>query len=191
MLFLLLLVLHFVLDENLYGAIGLRDLCLIIMSHLNLSILESQCLSRYGYTFFISETSYRLKGILKPCTTQPDISVQPHTDVELISNDTVVESILCEFDRALVTLSFFCFPLMFNYCATSFLNKVVSEPQPNKALVSVKVYSFDSFTGIICRGVCLHLVLYLLLLYFIEVTQIFGRLVQQFCANNSLLIRQK
>ena len=80
--------------------------------------------------------------------------MQPDTDVELISNDNVAESILCGFDRALVTLNFFCFLLRFNLCVTSFLKKVVSEPQSNKALVSMKVCPFDSFTGIICRKVC-------------------------------------
>ena len=67
---------------------------------------------RSGCIFLISEMSYRLKGIFKLSTTQADIFVQPDTDVELISNDTVAESILCEFDRPLVILSFFCFPLM-------------------------------------------------------------------------------
>ena len=76
------------------------------------------------------------------------------TDVELISNDTVAESILRDLDRALVILSFSCFPLRFNLCAMLFLSKVVSEPQSNKALVSVKVCPFASFTGIICRKVC-------------------------------------
>ena len=101
----------------------------------------------------IYETSYRLKGIFKLCTTQPDICVQPDVDVEFISKDTVDESILCEFDRALFILSFFCFPLIFNLCATSFLNKVLSEPQSNKALVSMKVCPFNSFMGTICRKV--------------------------------------
>ena len=100
----------------------------------------------------ISETSYRLNCIFKVCTPQADICVEPDTDVELISNDTVTESILCDLDRALVTLSFSCFPLRFNLCAMSFLNKVVSEPQSNKALVSMKVCPFDSFTGIICSS---------------------------------------
>ena len=154
MLCLLLLLLHFVLDENLYGAINLRDLCLLVAWHLNLSILESQYLLGVDVFFLISETSYRLSGISKLCTTQADISVQPDKDVELISNDTVAKSILCDFDRALVTLSFFCFPVRFNLCATSFLSKVVSEPQSNKALVFIKICPFDSFTGIICRKVC-------------------------------------
>ena len=69
-------------------------------------------------------------------------------------NDNVAESILCGFYRALVTLNFFCSPLRFNLCATPFLKKVVSEPQSNKALVSMKVCPFDSFTGTICRKVC-------------------------------------
>ena len=99
--------------------------------------------------FLISETSYRLKGFFKLCTFQVDICVQLCTDFELISNDSVAESILCDFDRVLVTLSFFCFAWRFNLSATSFLNKVV--PQSNKAL---KVYPFDSFIGIICRKVC-------------------------------------
>ena len=102
----------------------------------------------------ISETSYRLNGIFKLCTTQADISVEPDTDVKLISSDTVAESILCDLDRALVTLSFSCFPLRSNLCSMSFLNKVVSKPQSNKALVSMKVCPFDSFTRIICRKVC-------------------------------------
>ena len=100
---------------------------------------------RCGCIFFNSETSYRLNGIFKLCTTQADICVQPDTDVELTSNDTVAESILYEFDRAIVTLSFFCFPLRFSLWTTSFLNKVVSEPQSNTALVSMKVCQFDSF----------------------------------------------
>ena len=33
--------------------------------------------------------------------------MQPDTDVELTSADMIAESILCDFDRALVTLSFF------------------------------------------------------------------------------------
>ena len=153
MSFSLLSVLHFVLDKNLYEAISLRDLCLLIVWHLNLSILRSQWLLGVGVFFLNSETSYRLNGIFKLCTTQADICVQPDTDVELTSNDTVAESILCEFDRAIVTLSFFCFPLRFNLWTTSFLNKVVSEPKSNTALVSMKVCQFDSFTGIICRKV--------------------------------------
>ena len=64
---------------------------------------------RCGCIFLISETLYRLNGIFKLCTTQADICVQPGTDAELISNDTVAESILYEFDRALVTLIFFLF----------------------------------------------------------------------------------
>ena len=103
--------------------------------------------------------------------------MQRDTDVELISSDTVAESILCGFDRALVTVNCFCFPLRFNLCATSFLKKVVSEPQSNKALVSMKVCPFDSFTGMICMCV-LHQVVYLLRLHFVGVTRIFGRLVQ-------------
>ena len=97
---------------------------------------------RCGCIYLISETSYRLNGIFKLCTTQADICVQPDTVVELILNDTVAESILCGFDRASVALNFFCFPLRFNLCATSFLKKVVSEPQSNKALVSMKVCPF-------------------------------------------------
>ena len=148
MLFSLLLVLHFVFDENLYETISLCDLCLLIVWLLIFSILENQCLLGI---FFISETSYRLNGSFKLCTTQANISVEPDTDVELISNYTVAESILYDFDRTLVTLSFSCFPLRFNLCATSFLNKVPSEPQSNKALVSMKVCPFDCFTGIICK----------------------------------------
>ena len=102
----------------------------------------------------ISETSHRLNGIIKLCTTQADICVQPDIDVELISNDTVAESILWDFDTALVTVSFYFFPLRFNLCVTSFLNKVVSEPQSNKLLVFMKVCPFDSFTKIIYRKVC-------------------------------------
>ena len=143
MSFSLLSVLHFVLDKNLYEAISLRDLCLLIVWHLNLSILRSQCLLGVGVSFFNSEMSYRLN--FKLCTTQADICVQPDTDVELTSNDTVAESILCEFDRAIVTLSLICFPLRFSLWTTSFLNKVVSEPQFNTALVSMKVCQFDSF----------------------------------------------
>ena len=109
---------------------------------------------RCGCIFLISETSYRLNSIFKLCTSQADICVQSDTDVELISNDTVAESILYGFDRALVILNDFCFPLRFNLCTTSFLKKVVSEPQSIKALVSMKVCPFDSFTGIICRQVC-------------------------------------
>ena len=90
--------------------------------------------------------------------------MQPDTDTGLISNDTVTESILCKFDRRLVTLNFFCFALTFNFYATSFLNKVVSEPQSYKALVSVKECLFDSFAGITC---VLHQVVYLLLLQFV------------------------
>ena len=81
---------------------------------------------------------FRVGVFMLPC-------VEPDTNVELISNDTVAESISCDLDRALVTLSFSCFPLRFNLCAMSFLNKVVSEPQSNKALVSMKVRPFDSF----------------------------------------------
>ena len=88
------------------------------------------------------------------CTTQADICVQPDIDVELISNDTVAESILWDFDTALVTVSFYFFSLRFNLCVTSFLNKVVSQPQSNKLLVFMKVCPFDSFTKIICRKVC-------------------------------------
>ena len=102
----------------------------------------------------ISETSHRLNGIFKLCTTQADICVQPDIDVELISNDTVAESILWDFDTALVTVSFYFFSLRFNLCVTSFLNKVVSQPQSNKLLVFMKVCPFDSFTKIICRKVC-------------------------------------
>ena len=130
MLFLLLLVLHFVLNKNLYGAIILRDLCLI------------------------SETLYQLNSIFKFCTTEADICVEPDTDVELIPSGTVAESILCDLDRALVIVSFSCFLLRFNLCTMSFLSKIVSEPQFNKALVSMKVCPFDSFMGIICRKVC-------------------------------------
>ena len=151
--FLLLLVLHSVLDENLYEAISLRDLCLSIVWHAESFNTGKSTSFKCGCIFLISETSYRLNGIFKLCTTQADICVQPDTDVELTSNDTVAESILCEFDRAIVTLSFFCFPLRFNLWATSFLNKVVSEPQSNTALVSMKVCQFDSFSGIICRKV--------------------------------------
>ena len=79
--------------------------------------------------------------------------MQPDTDAELISNDTVAESILCDFDRALFTVSFSYFPLRFNLCA-SFSKKVVSEPQFNKMPVSMKVWAFDSFMEIICRKVC-------------------------------------
>ena len=57
----------------------------------------------------ISETSCRLKGIFKSCTIQADICKQPDTDVEIMSNGLVAESILCDFDRALLTLSFFVF----------------------------------------------------------------------------------
>ena len=92
---------------------------------------------RWECIFFISETLYRLNGIFKLCSTQADICVEPDIDVELISNDTVPESILYDLDRALVTISFSCFPSRFNLCAVSFL-KVVSEPQSNKALVSIK-----------------------------------------------------
>ena len=76
----------------------------------------------------ISETLYQINGIFKLCTTQADICVESDADVELVLNDTIAESILCELDRALVTLSFSCFPLSFYLCAMSFLNKVVSEP---------------------------------------------------------------
>ena len=109
---------------------------------------------RCGCIFLISETSYRLKSIFKLCTSQADICVQPDTDFELISNHTVAELTLCGFHRALVILNDFCFPLRFNICTTSLLKKVVSEPQSNKALVSMKVCPFDSFRGIICRKVC-------------------------------------
>ena len=102
----------------------------------------------------ISETSHRLNGIIKLCTTQADICVQPDIDVEFISNNTVAESILWDFDTALVTVSFYFFPLRFNLCVTSFLNKVVSEPQSNKLLVFMKVCPFDRFTKIIYRKVC-------------------------------------
>ena len=68
---------------------------------------------RCGCIFLISEMSYRLNNIFKLCTIQANICVQPDTDVELILNDTVAELILCEFDRALVALNFFCFPLRF------------------------------------------------------------------------------
>ena len=125
---------------------------------------------RCGCIFLISEMPYRLNDIFKLCTIQADICVQPDTDVELISNDNVAESILCGFDRALVTLNFFCSLLRFNLCATPFLKKVVSEPQSNKALVSMKVCPFDSFTGIICRKCVLHQVVYLMLLHFVGVT---------------------
>ena len=101
-----------------------------------------------GCIFLISETSCRLNSIFKLCTIQADISVQPDIDVELTSIDTVAESISCDFDRALVTLSFLCFPLRFNHCANSFLDMLVSEPRSNKALVFIKVCPFDSFTGI-------------------------------------------
>ena len=135
------------------------------------------------FFFFISETSCRLNGILKLCTTQADICVKPDTDVELISNDTVAESILCDPDRALVKLSFSCFPSRFNHSAMSFLSKVLSEPQSNKALVSMQICPFDNFTGIICIKKCvLHQVVYLLLLQFVGVTRMFGRIVQWLCA---------
>ena len=90
---------------------------------------------------------FRVGVFMLPC-------VEPDTDVELISNDTVAESISCDLDRALVILSFSCFPLRFNLCVMSFLNKVVSDPQSNKALDSTKVCAFDSFTGINCIKVC-------------------------------------
>ena len=80
--------------------------------------------------------------------------MEPDTDVELTSNDTVAESISCDLDRALVALSFSCFLLRFIFCAMSFLNKVVSGRQSNKVLVSMKVCPFDSFTEIICTKVC-------------------------------------
>ena len=83
---------------------------------------------RWGCIFLISETLYQINGIFKLCTTQADICVESDADVELVLNDTIAESILCELDRALVTLSFSCFPLSFYLCAMSFLNKVVSEP---------------------------------------------------------------
>ena len=104
---------------------------------------KSMCFRR-GCIVLISERSYQLNGIFILCTTQTNICVQPDTDVELISNDTVAESILCEFDRTLVALRFFWFFLRFNLCPTSFLKKVVSEPQSNKTLVSMKVCPFDS-----------------------------------------------
>ena len=109
--------------------------------------------------------------------------MKPDTDVELISNDRVAESILCDPDRALVTQSFSCFPSRFNHSAMSFLGKVLSEPQSNKALVSMQICPFDSFMGIICIKKCvLHQVVYLLLLQFVGVTRMFGRLVQWLCA---------
>ena len=147
-LFLLLLVLRFVHEENLYGAISLHDLCLLIMWHLNLSVLDIQCILGAG-VFFRSQI-----GIFKLCAIQADICVELDTDLELTSNDTVAEWILCDLDRALVTLSFSCFPLRFNLCVMSFLNKVVSDPQSNKALDSMNVCPFDSFTGINCTKVC-------------------------------------
>ena len=94
------------------------------------------------------------------CTTQANICVKPGADVELILDNTVAELILCKFDRALVTLSFFCFPRRFNLSATSY----------SKALVSMKICPFDSFMGVICRKVCFA--------HFVEVTWVFGRLVQ-------------
>ena len=109
---------------------------------------------RCGCICLVSETSHRLNGIFKFCTSQVNICVELDADAELISNDSVAESILCDLDRALVILSFSCFHLRFNLRAMSFLSKVVSEPQSNKTLVFMKVYTFDSFTGIICRKVC-------------------------------------
>ena len=103
--------------------------------------------------------------------------MQQDTDIKLISNDTVVESNLCDCDRALVTISCFCFPLRFHFCATFFLNKVVSEPQSINTLVSMKVCPFDSFTGIMVRKYDLHQLVYLLLLHYFEVARVFGRLV--------------
>ena len=101
-------------------------------------------------SFFISEAC-RLKGIFILRTIQVGTCVRPDANAELILNETVAESILCDFDKALVTLSFFYFPIRFNLCATSSFKKVVSEPQFNKVLVSLKVFSLDSFLGIICR----------------------------------------
>ena len=110
-----------------------------------------------GVFYFIFKTSYRLNSIFKLCNTLADIYRRHDTDVELTLYDRVPESILCDFDRVLATLRFFCFILRLNLCATSLLNKVVSERQSDKVSVSVKVCSFDSFTGIICRKVCFEL----------------------------------
>ena len=52
MSFLLLLDLRFVLDENFYEAIGLRDLYLLIVWHLSLSILGSQYFLGVGVFFW-------------------------------------------------------------------------------------------------------------------------------------------
>ena len=106
---------------------------------------------RRGCIFLSLE--HQLKSIFKQCTTWAYIFVQQDTDVKLISNDTVVESNLCDCNRALVTISCFCFRLRFHFCATFFLNKVVSEQQSINTLVSMKVCPFDSSKGIIGKKV--------------------------------------
>ena len=174
MLFLLLLVLYFVLEENLYGTVSLRNLCLLLVWHINVSILESQCL--LGASVFFWSLEHQLKAIFKSCTTWAYIFVQQDTGVKLISNDTVVESNLCECDRALVD-QLFLFSFKISLLRNVFPQQV-SEPQSINTLVSMKVCPFDSFTGIMVRKHDLDQVVYLLLLHYFEVARVFGRLVQ-------------
>ena len=75
------------------------------MSRLNLSVEETQFHLSVGTFFFISDVSYLLKDISRLFTSHADSFDESFIAHELALTETIAESILSDFDKALVTVN--------------------------------------------------------------------------------------
>ena len=112
--------------------------------------------------FFTTKRPYSLNGFFK-FTYSPSRYVRRlDTDVETTSHDAVTESILCDFDNTLLTLSFYRFPLRIKFRTTLFHENMCHS-------YSVIVGQFLRKKSNFFENSELYQVLYLLLLYFSRV----------------------
>ena len=73
--------------------------------------------------------------------------------VEQIENATNFDVTETDIDKALVMLSFRCFPFSFRVFANSDVIKFVSEPESSRAFTTVVIALYITVTGITCKSV--------------------------------------
>ena len=96
-----------------------------------------------------------LTGISRLFASHADSFNESFVADALVVTETIADSILSDFDKALVTANGCWLRSRFNLLVISFLNKVVSDSQSKSAFFSTERVPFENNIGMNCKKVCL------------------------------------